>query len=123
MVIQQESTANTKRRSNSTRITPRRKVKHEIRILLETMHGVMEIMPFVLNNFVPENLFFLGGGGQIGVNEASRILDCDRIMRTSFVERNEQHKGKWQSFHNYLYFQWLLQNMISIVINSRKRMM
>ena len=34
----------------------------------------MEITSFALNNFAPE-IFFGGGGGQIGVDERSKILD------------------------------------------------
>ena len=49
----------------------------------------MKITSFSLNNFAPEEFF--GGGGQIGVNERSKILECDRTMKAfSFVERNKE---------------------------------
>ena len=33
----------------------------------------------------------MGGGGQIGVDERTKILECDRIMKAFLVERN-----KWE---------------------------
>ena len=45
----------------------------------------MKITLFSLNNFAPEKFF---GGGQIRVDERSKILECDSIMKAFFVEYN-----------------------------------
>ena len=49
----------------------------------------MKITSFALNNFAPEKYFEGGGGGQIRIDERSRIFDCDRIMKAFFLERNK----------------------------------
>ena len=59
----------------------------------------MKITSFSLNNFAPEEFF---GGGQIRVDERSKILECDRTMKAfSFVERKKLDHWimQFESFH------------------------
>ena len=46
----------------------------------------IKITSFTMNNFAPEKFF---GGDQIGVDERSKILESDRIMKAFLVERNK----------------------------------
>ena len=54
------------------------------RLLLETKHVVDEILRHSPWIFSPLKIFH---GGQIGVDERTKILDCDGIMKAFFAER------------------------------------
>ena len=45
----------------------------------------MKITSVTLNNLAPEKFF---RGGQIDVDERSKILECDRNMKAFLIERN-----------------------------------
>ena len=97
-------TKHEKRRSNSTgkhtkhmTTSLRRQRRENPGTRLSTWS--MKITSFALNNLAPQKFF---GGGQIRVDERSKILDCDRLMKAFFVERNNNIRECKRNYCDYI---------------------